>query len=238
MKTIRSVFVAMLLMVSTSVCAQYDGDYYSSQPVYQSYESTRYRYDVSNWGDFYLEYSPMRLTTNEKGYDDLSFKGFTIGFSYAFMLGYSPVFLEAGFEASGSYFKETYYDDDWDEKVRHNYDFYYSKIPINVGLRFNLSDNFAIAPFGGVHATINISAKERYKGEYSGSESYDLFDEDYKYDDGYKRFQLGFQGGLRLILFNTISIRATYKGDLTPLYSDFGVKQKFHGFSFGLGYCF
>ena len=237
MKKIEPVLVVMLLMISTSVCAQYDGDYYNSHPVYQSYESTRYNYDVSNWGEFYAEYAPVKLTTNEKGSDDLSFKGFTIGFSYAFILGSGPVFLETGIEASGSYFKETYYDE-WDEKVRHNYDFYYSKVPINVGLRFNVSENFAIVPFGGVHATVNLSAKERYKGEHTGSESYNLFDEDYKYDDGYKRFQLGFQGGLRLILFNTISIRATYKGDLTPLYSDFGVKQKFRGFSFGLGYCF
>lgn len=42
MKKIEPVLVVMLLMISTSVCAQYDGDYYNSHPVYQSYESTRY----------------------------------------------------------------------------------------------------------------------------------------------------------------------------------------------------
>ena len=228
-------------MVSSSVLAQYDGDgdYYSARPEYSSYESSfshSYSYNVNNWGNVYVEYSPIKLTASKSDYDNLLLKTFTIGFTYAYMLGYSPVFLEAGVEASGSYFSESYYDGY--KQVKHNYDFYWFKIPLNIGLRFNVSEDFAFVPFCGANVTINISAEERFKNSDGTGESYNLFDEDYMEDDGYNRFQIGWQGGLKFILFNTISIGATYKSDFTPFYSDFGIKQKFRGFSFGIGYCF
>jgi hypothetical protein len=225
------------------VSAQYDGDYYSGQHVIVGNEptisyktSSSYSYDSEDWGNVYVEYSPMKLSTNKSGYDDLNFKGFTIGFSYAYMLGDSPVFLESGVETSGFYFSENYYDKS--DRVKHSYEFYWAKIPVNIGLRYNVSEDFALVPYGGVNLTVNISAEERYKYGNGVKESYNLFDEDYMGDDGYKRFRIGWQGGLKFIVFNTVSIGASYKSDLTPFYSDFGIKQKFGGFSFGIGYCF
>ena len=241
--------IAVLLLACNAAFAQYEDEYYYNQRPYQSYERSSYGYDYDNWGTVYFEYSPMKLVLSEdhgNGNEKLSFNGFTIGFNYAFRLGYSPAFIETGFETTGTYFSETYNEvyqkDDYhnhygsSEKVKHSYDIYFSKIPVNIGLRFDVSDAFAIVPYAGLHLTINIAAEERFKNNYGDSEKYSLFDEDYMGDDAYKRFQVGYQGGLKFILFNTVSIGASYKGDLTPLYSEFGVKEKFRGLSFHIGY--
>ena len=235
MKILKSIFVATLLFLCNSASAQYEDGYYYNQS-YNSYQSRSYDYyDYDSWGDFFLEYSPMKLVTNKSGYDDLNFNGFTVGFKYAFRFGYSPVFMDAGFETTGAYFSESYTEDH--EKVKHNIDLYFSKIPINLGFRFDIGEAFAIVPYGGVHLTINISGKEREKTSH-GEYRWNLFDEDDMNDCAYNRFQVGYQGGLKFIIFNTLSIGASYKGDFTPIYSEDGVKQKFRGFAFNIGYCF
>lgn len=235
MKLLKGIIVATLLIVCNTAFAQYEDEYYYNRS-YSSYQtSSSYGYDYDSWGDFFLEYSPMKLVTNERGFDDMNFNGFTIGFKYAFRFGYSPVFMDVGFETTGAYFSESYMDEH--EKIKHNIDLYFSKIPINLGLRFDIGEAFAIVPYAGVHLTINISGREREKTSH-GEYRYNLFDEDDMIGGAYNRFQVGYQGGLKFILFNTLSFGASYKGDFTPLYSEDGVKQKFRGFAFNIGYCF
>jgi hypothetical protein len=57
-------------------------------------------------------------------------------------------------------------------------------------------------------------------------------------DEGYNRFQAGFQAGLRFLFQDTFYIGGAYKQDLTSFYSDKYEKQKFRGFAVTLGLSF
>ncbi len=232
MKKAKLFAAALLLTVCNSVFAQYD-DYY-----YDSYHTTTVRstsYDFEEGlGNIHLTYSPLQLTTDYKGVDNLNFNAFTLGYSYTMALG-GPACLEFGFDTTGAYYSEKYNDDG--KGVKHTYEFYYSKVPISLALFLSPNENFAFIPYAGFHGKVNISGKETYEDSY-GTERIDLFDKDDIGNDHFKRFQLGYQAGFKFLFFSALSIGASYEGDLTPVYSDHVETQKFRGFHFTLGYNF
>jgi hypothetical protein len=243
MKYFNILTAAALLFVCQTASAQYDYDYdeygnpryIGNQRHYSSYND-----DLENgWGSVYLKYAPMQLTSSAKGVDDRTFHSATLGVSYAFRLGYSPAYIEAGYEITGAWFSKRY-----PGGTKYNMDIYYSKIPVNLAFRFNLSDGFAIIPYGGVNIKWNIYGEEREKDEYGYSQKWRLFDDDYTYDDDYKRFQFGYQAGLKLLIANCFSIGASWEADLTNFcryydgYDRREETEKFRGVSFQLAYCF
>jgi hypothetical protein len=242
MKTMRLLTVALLLSVCTATFAQYDDDYYyyGDRPTsyYRESRTSYYGFD-QGWGNIYFTYSPLKLTSSYDGgrhddYDDISFNAFTVGFSYTQPLG-GPFCVEAAFETTGAYFSEHYYNSH-NDYVTHKYDLYWSKVPVNLVLRFDANDNFALIPFAGLNAKLNISGTE--SEETYDKVKWDLFDEHDMGGDTFNRFQLGYQAGVKLLFANAFSVAASFGGDITPLYSDHYVKQKFQGFTFSAGYNF
>ena len=238
MKTIKQLLaIAILSTISLTASAQYYEDgYYSTEYESKSHYSSNFE---EGWGTFYVEYSPMQLVSSAKDVDNRTYHSASIGVSYAFQLGYnSPAYLEGAFETTGAWFSKRFNDG-----IKYNMDIYYSKILLNLAFRLNLADGFAIVPFGGVNLKYNIYGEEREKDGY-GTDTWRLFDDDYTYDDDYKRFQFGYQAGLKLIIGNCFSIGASWKADLTPFckyYDSYTKKEeteKFSGFSFSLGYSF
>ena len=236
----RLLSVVLLLSLCNATFAQYEDEYsyYSDRPSY--YKSASSYYVDEGWGCIYFSYSPLKLVTSYSGHsyskeDDLSFNAFTVGFGYSQPLG-GPFCVEAAFETTGAYFSEHYYDSEG-YYVKHKYDLYYSKVPVNLALRFDLNDNFAIIPFAGLNAKLNISAKETEDDGYEKI-TWDLFDDGDMGGDTFLRFQVGYQAGVKLLFANVFSISASYGGDLTPFYSEHDIKQRFQGFSFTAGYNF
>ena len=237
MNNLKILTICLLLAVCNTVSAQYDDEYYYDQGNYRSYysqSSLSYSSFASydSWSTFYIEYSPVKMKSNDSHGKSTDLHGFTIGFSYALNLGESPVFLEMGAEATGAFsFSQhsTYYDDYYSNYSEdHSLAIYSSRIPINLLLRWDLNEYFALIPYGGVNAKLNISAYDHYDG-YGRSSSYDID----LFDSSFKRFQMGYQAGLKMMIGNIVSIAAGYKGDLIGSSYD-----KFHGLSFQLGYCF
>ena len=248
MKTIRLTTVAFLLTMCQATFAQYDGDGYyhpeydTQRPTshYSSYHETTYLDDYEEgWCNFYAEYSPLKLTTTAHGADDRLFHTATIGFSYNYVIDNTPATIEAGFEASGSWFSERYNDGS-----KTSLAFYSSKIPLNIGLRFPLAEGFWIVPYGGINLKYNIYGEETEKDVQGYTHTWRIFNEDYMYDNDYNRFQFGYQAGLKLVVGNCISIGAAWKADITSFctYFDPGTKkeekERFRGLAFTLGYIF
>lgn len=245
MKTFKYFLLVALLPVCNSAFAQYDNEGYyhpeyepQSQARYTDYHQTYYEDYTEDWGDFYLEYSPMQLVSTAKGVDNKLFHTATIGYSYLFQLGNTPLYLDAGLEASGSWFSKRY-----DGGEKYSMSVFYSKIPLNLVFRWNISENFAIAPFGGLFVKYNVYGEEREK--YNGETyTWKLFDEEYTNDDDYNRFQFGYQAGLKLIIGGCVSIGASWKADISSFctyydeWTNKEEKERFQGFAFHLGYCF
>jgi hypothetical protein len=246
MKTFKYFLLVALLPVCNSAFAQYDNEGYyhpeyepQSQARYTDYHQTYYEDYTEDWGIFYLEYSPLQLVSTARGVDNKLFHTATIGYSYVFQLGDSPVYLDAGLETSGSWFSKRYNDG-----TKYSMDVYHSKIPVDVVFRWNFSENFAIAPYAGMYLRYNIYGEEREKDSYGNTQTWELFNSEYTNDDDYNRFQFGYQAGLRLIIGGCISIGAAWKQDLSSFctyYDDYTrkeEKEKFQGFTFSLAYCF
>jgi hypothetical protein len=234
---------ALLLFVCQTTFAQYDHDYDEyGNPIYigNQYQYNSYSDDLEEgWGNVYIEYSPMQRVSSAKGVDKRTFHAATFGVNYNFQLGYSPVYLGASFEATGAWFTKRY-----SGGTKYSVDLYYSKIPINLSFRFNISDGFAIAPYGGAYIKWNIYGEEREKDKYGNTETWRLFDDEYTYDNDYNRFQFGYQAGVKLIIANCVTIGASWQADLTNFckyydsYSKKEEREKFRGFAFSLGYGF
>lgn len=240
MKKIGIISAAILAMMCSTASAQYYDEY-------GNWRETRYTNSVNSyssefedgWGTFYAGYAPMQLTTTVHDGENRLYHTATVGFTYNFQLGYSPVFLAPAWEASGAWFSERYKDG-----TKYSMNLYYSKIPVNLAFRFDVAPEFAIVPFGGVYVKWNIYAEEREKDIEGYTHKWEIFNDDYMYDDDYNRFQFGYQAGLRLIIGNCISIGAAWTADLTSFckyydeYSRREEKEKFQGVSFTLGYVF
>lgn len=237
MKKMKIMAVALLLTVCNTTFAQYDdyGYYQERRTTHSSYSSDIDYED--GWSNFYAEYNNQQLVTDHKGVDNMTFHGFTIGYSYNYLFGGSPVGIEGGFEASGAYFSEKYENSNLNVMERHSVDIYYSKLLANLIFKLDVADGFSIIPFGGFNAKINISAEERYKNSQERI-VYNLFDDRDMFDEGYNRFQAGYQAGVKLLFQDTFYLGGTYKADLTPFYSDAHEKQRFRGFAITLGISF
>ena len=236
---------ALLLFAWQTTYAQYDHDYDEyGNPINigngNQYQYNSYDNDLEEgWGNVYLEYSPMQLVSSAKGVDKKTYHTATFGVSYDFPLGESPICLEAAIETTGAWFTKRY-----SGGTKYSMDLYYSKIPINLAFRLNISDGFAIVPYGGAYIKWNIYGEEREKDSNGYTHTYRLFDDDYTYDDDYNRFQFGYQAGVKLLIANCFSIGAAWEADLTNFckyydnYSKTEETEKFQGFAFSLGYSF
>lgn len=236
MNYLKILTICLLLSVCHVVYAQYDDEYYYRQGNYGEYYSRSSSSSLfgsyDSWSTFYIEYSPVKLKSTDSHGKSTNLHGFTFGYSYAMNLGGSPVFLEMGAEATGAFsfsIHDSYYEDYYGNYGEdHSLAIYSTRIPVNLLFRWNLNDYFALIPYGGINARLNISAQDHYDG-YGSYSSYDID----LFDGSLNRFQMGFQAGLKMMIGNVVSIGAGYKGDLTGSKHD-----KLNGLTIQLGYCF
>ena len=243
MKQVNYLLAAILLFVCQTAAAQYDNEYdeygnpvyRGNQPSYNSYSS--YGDDLEDgWGTVYLKYSPMQLISSKRGVDDKTYHAATFGVSYDFQIGDSPVYFEAAYEFTGAWFSKRYPGGD-----KYSMDLYYSKIPLNVAFRLNLSDQFAIIPYGGINIKWNIYGEERETDATGRKYTWKLFDDDRTYDDDYRRFQFGYQAGVKLLIATAVTVGVSWEADLTNFckyYDNKEYTEKFQGIAFTLGYSF
>ena len=247
MNKIRLTAVAVLLALCQASFAQYDDDGYypgydTSRPTtrYSSYHSTAYvdTYEAG-WCNFYVEYSPLKLVTTAHGADDRLFHTATIGFCYNYVIDNTPVTIDIGFEASGSWFSERERDGS-----KNSLDFYSSKIPLNLGVRLPVAEGLWIVPYGGINVKWNVYGEQRVTDADGYKHTWKIFNGHDMYDSDYNRWQLGYQTGVKFVLGNCISIGAAWKADITSFCTYWESvtkkeeKERFRGFAFTLGYIF
>lgn len=91
-------------------------------------------------------------------------------------------------------------------------------IPVNVGYKIEIADEFSVRPYAGINLKFNTSLKEKMES-HGLSVTIDYFDVD---DDEYlkaNRFQFGGQVG-GLVQYKQFTAGVQYQTDFTNLYKD------------------
>lgn len=152
---------------------------------------------AKEWSSFYVQYNPMTFVQDISGYDDLDFKGFTVGYDKAISIGgVTPVFLNVGGAVNAAFYSES----EGDEEERMT--FVAAKVPVSLTYKWAISDAISILPYAGLYARFNIIGNLTQDNGYD-DETISVFD---KKDMGssdatWKRFQIGYQIGAN-VMFN------------------------------------
>ena len=257
MKTINALMLAGALCVASSAMAQ---DY---NRVAISYDNTRY----SAGGDD--EYIEMGVKAKQKS---VSTNGFGLNYIHGFSLSSSlPMFLEVGGNINFNFFgdsekKEKEDEDEYEYKRQIQFQFQNInlQIPVNFTWRFNVVEDFTIAPYAGINFKFNFMQRQRYYwSEYPDQDQKDL-DEDKKWtnlmsdkEDGgvgskdltWNMFQMGWQVGVNFQYSNWV-LGVQYGTDFIPAYSHkFSAEEWWEGKEYksrvntgnlklSVGYCF
>ena len=221
MKKIRFFAVITLLMVCATSFAQFTN----------SSSSSSSSSDTEGWSSFWVEWNPSSLSP-DKG-DDQSFTGLSLGFSEAFGIAQSlPLFVECGLGLQYSFYSEDiegYYED-----CTMKVSMFSVKAPVNLVYKYCIpNSNIALCPYAGVNLRFNVSGKEKY--DYGDDEDeYNLFDEDDMDDYAWKRFQIGWQIGAKVMFNKSFTLGVSYGTD----FSEICEKTKIKTTSVALGFCF
>ena len=231
------IMAACLVAMATTASAQFmgGGSASSSSSDGEGYTSIR------------LHYNNFEIEPKNGSYDAVPSFGISLVKGWAISQN-MPLFLEAGVGASyttGELAK--------DEYGKLEYSAISAEIPVNIGYKFQINDDFAIMPFVGVSARYNITGKAEYKvndgdgydyddddyyGGYYAKAGYDYgydydYDYGYDYDDDYedegakedaKKFQFGWQIGARA-MYNQFSVGVSYGADFNEIAEDCKAKS-------------
>ena len=218
-------FCAVLVLLT--VCATSFAQFTNSSSVSSSASGS------DEWSSFWVEYNPSSLNPS-KG-DNQSFTGLSAGFSRAFSLSSSsPLFLEGGLGIQYSFFSvdEDYYDDEVSIKVN----WLSLKVPLNFVYRYNIpNSNIALCPFAGVTLRFNLFGKQKLEWD-DEDEELDLFNKDDmgSSDATWKRFQIGWQIGAKVLFNNKVTLGVSYGSD----FSEIVKKTKVNTTTVSLGFIF
>lgn len=251
MKTIRFYLSACLLAIATTASAQFANSNASS-----SFTSSR-NIDMDEWDRISISFNPMKAVIDVEGADDLSFTGFSFGYTKGFSIAKQiPLFVETGVNALYAFGKEDYNDLGLDEDLLERKTNIFSvNIPVNLVYKFSLPNSqVSIVPYVGVNFRGNFLGKQKYdltidtdKLGFSEKEFWtemeekglkqetNMFDkkETGSKDATWKRFQMGWQIGVGLN-YNKLYIGVGYGKDFTELCK----KTKIATTSITLGYNF
>lgn len=235
MKVIKILAVAALLAVSTGAYAQFTNT---------SSSSSSTSVNTDGWSTIWVEYNPIKVKYDVSGMDDESLTGFSAGYSQAFSISQgTPIFLEAGIGlqyANYSDSESSYVDGYGKVSVDQNITIWSAKVPVNLLYNFALpNSSISLAPFIGATLRYNVSGTLKYEVE-DYSEKYDLFSkkemDDAEFLDGkaWKRFQIGWQIGLKARFGQNFMAGVSYGSD----FSEIAYKSKIQTTSITLGYTF
>ncbi len=220
MKKLRLFAVAALAAITMSATAQvtYGNDYQ-----YQPEKSSKSYYGSDNEGfsTLYVQYNPSKLKSKSHGSSSSeSVNALSLGYSYSLPLGDIPLYLEFG-GAAQWFFKSH-------EGAKFN--MVAVKIPINVMYSFDVSDAVSIQPYAGVYGRVGIIAQEKYEGV-----KLNYFSKDDMGDFAWKRFQFGWNAGIKFRFAQKFTVGAGYYMDLMKIMSYNEHKSHFQGFDITLG---
>ncbi|MBP3737746.1 MAG: outer membrane beta-barrel protein [Muribaculaceae bacterium] len=236
----KSIILVTLATITLSASAQFSGNSAGSSSMG----------DNSGWNTVYAEWNPTSMYYTGKGdADKVNFNAFSLGYSKAFALSQSvPIFLEAGLAAQFMFKSETvderYYEDDSWWKEKQSIHMLSVKVPVNVIYKWNIPNSrVELMPFMGISLRGNVwgewkeSLETVVNGKHNdenGSDSYNLFSKDEMEGKQWKRFQIGWQAGIKA-RFNE---KFLIGGSIGTDFMEIAKKEKFINGSIMLGYTF
>lgn len=223
--------VIAFLAMNLTASAQYDDP---------AYWRTSVHVLSSGWSTVWAEFNPSVL---ENDNDDTSVTGISLGYSLAFpLITDVDLYLEPGLGL-----QYTFKSDDekksvegYSVKQKTDFNMWSVKVPVNFLYKFEMGNSgFSLSPFAGLTMRYNFSAKEKVKVTYNGeseSETVDLFSSSDMGGSNYtwKRFQLGWQVGLKAIIADAFMLGASYGRDFSEIAKD----TKLQTTTITLGFCF
>ena len=191
--------------------------------------------DNSGWNTIYVEWNPSsfhagggyRYYNNGEGNGSTGFSGFSLGFSRSIGLSSAtPIYLEPAVALQYSTKKEGYFNyyDEYNTSARLK--LISIKVPINFIYKYDFSSTpVSLMPFAGITMRGNVWGEINDDGDHD-----DLFDDDY----GWKRFQIGWQAGVKARINHRFIIGGSFGTD----FNDIVKKIKVHTGTIMLGYSF
>lgn len=219
----------------------------SASAIAQDYNRVGISYNNDQYG--------FNKEMKSEDYDGYSLNGVGIDYRHGFQLGEKPMFIE-----TGASFNFNFGSTDWEDKLSketRSYQNFNLLIPVNYVYRFNINDDFSIAPYAGINFKINMTNKYKNKYEdfedpeynaegewintYSDKEDKGMGDKDLTWN----RFQMGWQIGVGF-QYKPFYLGIQYGTDFIPAYSH---KYEYDGKSYtprvnvgslrvSLAYCF
>ena len=234
MRKIKFLATAILLVVSSSVFAQFTNSSSQSSNV-----------NADGWNTFYFQLNPSKISIDIKDSKNQSFTGLTLGYGKAVHISSSePLYFETGIAVQYSSYK---IDDD-DYETNDDYEtgdahlaLASAKVPLNILYNFQIPNStIEIAPYLGATLRYNIWGEEKttLNSKYNDEKekTYNLFDK--KDMDGsnytWNRFQIGWQIGVNARFNSKLLLGLSYGSDFSEIYK----KAKINTTSITLGYCF
>lgn len=236
MKKFKTILFVAFLAASANSFAQFSNSSSSSSV------------SSDGWNTIYFQWNPSQFSP-DKG-DSQSFTGLSLGYSHAFPVSNSiPLLIETGIGLQYSFYKEdiaeeldfdSYYD--YDYSVNQKVNMFSAKVPVHLLYDWQIpNSSVSIIPFAGLNMRFNISGKSKVEYGKDLKDDYDLEDEDINlFDkkemggDPWKRFQIGWELGVKAKFNNKFLVGVSYGQD----FSEIAKKVKIHTTSITLGYCF
>ncbi len=190
--------------------------------------------DNSGWNTIYVEWNPSsfhggggyRFYNNGEGNGSTGFSGFSLGFSRSISLSSAiPVFIEPAIALQYSTKKEGYFNyyDEYRTSARLN--LISIKVPVNFIYKYDFASYpVSLMPFAGINLRVNAWGEINDDGDYE-----DLFDE---YE--FKRFQIGWQAGIKARISDKFIVGGSFGTDFNEIHE----KVKVHTGTIMFGYSF
>lgn len=203
------------------------------------------------WNTIYAEWNPTTAHYTGKGdYDDANYNGFSLGYNRAISLASSiPIYLETGLAAQYTFRSESDEDEGygWSAEGTSSVRILSLKVPVNFLYVWNIPNTCVdIIPFLGLNlrgnvwgqAKLSIEGYDSYSGDYSKSITCNIFDkkdaEKLGFDEASKRFQIGWQIGVKARIYNRFIVGGSYGTD----FMEIDKKIKLRNGTIMLGYTF
>ena len=164
MKKVLFIMMASLLTIVTNMFAQTTSSTTSiaASEVY-----------TNGWNSIWGEWNPSTFVVDEKGSDNQSFTGFSLGFSHSVSLSRtSPLFMEVGLGGQYSFYEKEWYEEESYEspyegtvtfmsRRSRKLNMWSIKAPISLLYRYDIPNSVvSLMPYAGIDLRFNISGTQ------------------------------------------------------------------------------
>ncbi len=179
---------------------------------------------TKGWDGVRVSYNSFTLDSKWSDFDAVS--GLEVSYVKSFPISKKlPLYLETGASllwAAGDLYDHGEAEEDYLSIDKGSVNMVSLMVPVNIGYKYVIDDNFSVFPYAGAYLKLNIAGKfkqELYEinaGVVSDNESsnIDMFDKDEGDGD---RFQVGLQIGTTLNYKDTYNVGISYGFDLNEV---------------------